>query len=308
MSEQPAIALFTEVDQTRDPRFFTRFLDAGNALPTIRASKPLILDGLRLQGGEAVLDAGCGMGADVFDLAQRVGPAGRVVGIDVSEVMIAEARRRAAGLQLPVEFEVGDAQQLRFADARFDACRTERMLMHVPDAERAFSELVRVTRAGGRVAVFDFDWDTLVIDSPVRETTRAVVRSFSDSNPPRVDWSAAATPLPRGWDDGGERAAANHHDGLRVRPVAVRGPFDPDAAGRRPLACRGRTVVAPVASGQRGRQLLHCYDGLRRLRHEALATRPAGDPRWIPTTVAVVSYSLLGEAGPGWFRYSRGVT
>jgi ubiquinone/menaquinone biosynthesis C-methylase UbiE len=143
MSEQPAVAFFTEVDQTRDPSFFTRFLDAGNALPTIRASKPLLLDGLRLQGGETVLDAGCGMGADVFDIAQRVGKVGRVVGIDVSEVMIAEARRRAAALQLPIEFEVGDAQRLRFADATFDACRTERMLMHVPDAERAFTELVR---------------------------------------------------------------------------------------------------------------------------------------------------------------------
>lgn len=181
MSERQAIGLFTEVDRTQDPGFFTRFLDEGNNIPDIRASKPVILDGLHLRGGETVLDAGCGMGADVIEIAQRVGPTGRVIGIDVSEVMIAEAQRRTASLGLSIEVEVGDAQQLRFPDGMFDACRTERMLEHVPDAERALTELVRVTRPGGCLAVFDFDLDTVVIDNPYRDTTRAVVRSFSDS-------------------------------------------------------------------------------------------------------------------------------
>ena len=57
--------------------------------------------------------------------------------------MILESRRRAVARGLPAEFEVGDAQAVRFADATFDACRTERVLMHVPDAERAFAEMVR---------------------------------------------------------------------------------------------------------------------------------------------------------------------
>jgi ubiquinone/menaquinone biosynthesis C-methylase UbiE len=51
---------------------------------------------------------------------------------------------------LPVEFVIDDAQALHFEDASFDACRTERMLMHVSDAERAFAEMVRVIRRGGR--------------------------------------------------------------------------------------------------------------------------------------------------------------
>ena len=58
--------------------------------------------------------------------------------------MILKARRRAVARGFPAGFEVGDAQAVRFADATFDACRTERMLMHVPDAERAFAEMVRV--------------------------------------------------------------------------------------------------------------------------------------------------------------------
>jgi len=114
-------------------------------------------------------------------MARLVGSTGRVVGVDISETMIDEARRRTGSLGLPVEFEVGDCQELAFDDATFDACRSERMLMHVPDAELALAEMVRVTRPGGRVSVFDFDWDTMVIDSPDRGVTRAVVRSFSDS-------------------------------------------------------------------------------------------------------------------------------
>lgn len=186
------VTLFTEVDQTSDPDFFIRFLDRGNALPSIVQSKPIILDGLQLSSGSRVLDLGCGMGADVFDIAQRVGSAGSATGVDVSEVMIAQARKRAEGLNLPVSFEVADAQALRFEDATFDACRTERMLMHVPDPELALSEMVRVTKPSGRISVLDFDWDTFVIDSPDKATTRAVVTAFSDGI--RNGWIGRALP------------------------------------------------------------------------------------------------------------------
>lgn len=174
------ITHFTAVDQTRDPAFFARFLDEANKLPAIVASKPIIIDGLRLRGAERVLDVGCGMGADVFDLVARVGTAGHVTGVDVSASLIEEARRRAEGRNLSVTFEVGDAQALRFEDGAFDAVRTERMLMHVPDADRAFAEMARVLRPGERMAVFDFDWETQFCDSPHREVTRKIAESFCD--------------------------------------------------------------------------------------------------------------------------------
>ena len=170
---------FTIVDRTKDPDFYRRFLDAGNALPAIRESKSVILDGLRLAPGRRVLDVGCGMGDDVFAIAERVGPSGSVVGADVSEAMIEEARRRTpAGA--PVSFQVADARALPFPDGAFDGVRAERLLMHVPEVPRAVAEMARVVRPGGRVSVFDFDWDTMVIDGADRDTTRAVVRSFSD--------------------------------------------------------------------------------------------------------------------------------
>jgi len=181
MTTRDDITFFSTVDRTRDPDFFKRFLDEGNKIPGIIASKPIIIAGLQLTGSEKVLDLGCGLGDDAFELARLVRSGGRVVGVDVSESMINTARDRAAAQNLAVEFEIGDAQALRFADASFDACRTERMLMHVPDADRAFAEMVRVIRRGGRLAVFDFDWETQIVDSPYVETTRLITRSFCDS-------------------------------------------------------------------------------------------------------------------------------
>ena len=76
------ITLFSSVDHTKEPDFFKRFLDEGNKNPGIVASKPIILAGLHLSGGEKVLDAGCGLGDDTFEIAQIVGSRGRAVGTD----------------------------------------------------------------------------------------------------------------------------------------------------------------------------------------------------------------------------------
>lgn len=178
MSEE--ITRFTDVDQTKDPLFFTRFLDEANKIPSVVASKPIILEGLQLRGGERVLDVGCGMGADVFEIAPLVSSNGHVTGVDVSAAMIDEARRRAEGRGLPVSFEVRDSQALRFETSSFDAVRSERMLMHVPNAELALSEMSRVLKPGGRMSVFDFDWETQFCDSPYKETTRKITQSFCD--------------------------------------------------------------------------------------------------------------------------------
>ena len=177
----PHTNLFTQVDRTEDPDFFVRFMDEAQKPVAIQASKRLMMQRSAVTSGDAVLDVGCGPGSDLFDIVERVGPAGRLVGLDASEVMIVEARRRAKERGLPVTFEVGEATALPFPDGTFDVCRAARLLEHLADPAAALSELVRVTRPDGRIVVFDFDWDTLVIDHPDKQTTRTVVLSYSDS-------------------------------------------------------------------------------------------------------------------------------
>lgn len=178
---------------TLDHGFQIRFLDAGNALPGIRALKPLMLEQLALRRGMHVLELGCGAGDDVRAFARRVGPEGWVAGIDASPPMVAEAARRSVGRNLAVEFSVGDALALAFEDGSFDRVRIERLLMHV-DGEPAavLRESARVLRPGGRVVVFDFDWDALVIEGADRELTRRIVRSYADAI--RNGWVGRALP------------------------------------------------------------------------------------------------------------------
>ena len=137
---------------------------------------------LDLKPGTVVLDVGCGSGVVTRAMAQRVVPGGRVVGIDASPAMIEIARELAdkSGLGERIEFRSEDCRALRLADAMFDLSFAATTLAHVPDAARALSEMVRVTRPGGRVAVFDFDSDSTLIAHPDRDLTRRIVRAFSD--------------------------------------------------------------------------------------------------------------------------------
>lgn len=190
---------FTTVDDTTDPDLFIRWMDEVGDLPDIGQTRAAAVDALRLSAGDAVLDIGCGTGDVAAGLAPLVSPGGRVVGIDASETMVREARRRTEGRGLRVEVQVGDAQNLPFDDGTFDACRAERVLVHVPDAKRALAEMARVTRSGGRIAVVDIDADATLIDGSDRALTRTIVSTLADSY--RNGWIGRQ--LPRLFSDAG---------------------------------------------------------------------------------------------------------
>jgi SAM-dependent methyltransferase len=105
-----------------------------------------------------VLDVGCGTGLTPCYLAQTIGC--RVVGVDLSERMIAWSRRRArrARLDGQVIFAVADAQCLPFADRAFDAVICESVTAFVADKPRAVREYTRVVRPGGYVGLMEGTW------------------------------------------------------------------------------------------------------------------------------------------------------
>jgi ubiquinone/menaquinone biosynthesis C-methylase UbiE len=96
------------------------------------------LDLLQLTPGERVLDVGCGTGVATRAVARRVAPAGRVVGIDPSPVMLAVAREIAEreGVAELVDLQVGDARALPVEDASFDVVLAITALSHTTDADR----------------------------------------------------------------------------------------------------------------------------------------------------------------------------
>ncbi len=171
---------FSDVDRTNDADYFIRFLDEASADESFQAYKQHSFALLDLQPGQHVLEVGCGTGEDARALAQRVAPGGRVVAVDGSQSMIATARRRAEGCGLPVEFQAGDAHQLPFADESFDASRADRIFMHLHSPPRALAEMVRVTRPGGRVLVYEVDFETTTVDVPDRTRTRKIVNIWCD--------------------------------------------------------------------------------------------------------------------------------
>jgi ubiquinone/menaquinone biosynthesis C-methylase UbiE len=176
-----SIAGYRDVDAAADPAAYFDFLDsvAGAFNEVISGS----IEQLRVRLGHAVLDVGCGHGASATLLAQRVGPSGRVVGLDASRAMIAEARRRFVHSALPVAFHVGDALALPFENASFDAARSDRVFMFLDDPGRALAELVRITKPGGRIVVTEGDIGSHVVDALDVATTRTVLAALAERSP-----------------------------------------------------------------------------------------------------------------------------
>ena len=127
----------------------------------------------QLHPSEEVLDVGCGTGPLAIIAQGHVGRAGRVVGIDPSRQMIAQARRKAKRANRPVDFQVGVIEQLVFPDQSFDVVLSTFMLHHLPDdlKRQGLADIVRVLKPGGRLFVLDLEghsgpWKSRLADLP----------------------------------------------------------------------------------------------------------------------------------------------
>jgi len=112
------------------------------------------IDRLSLATGSSVLDVGCGSGASAGPAAIRVGPQGRVIGIDLAERLLAIARSKSAAQNLQnVEFQRADMTALGYPDASFDAVVSVFSIFFVSDMVSQVRELWRVLRPGGKLAI-----------------------------------------------------------------------------------------------------------------------------------------------------------
>ena len=128
-----------------------------------------------LHEGETVLDLGSGGGADVLISARRVGPAGKAIGLDMTDEMLELARANAAAAGVDnVEFVKGYIEEIPLPDASVDVVISNCVINLSADKRRVLAETARVLRPGGRFAVSD-----VIADPDMDEATRADMQEWT---------------------------------------------------------------------------------------------------------------------------------
>jgi SAM-dependent methyltransferase len=156
--------------------------DFARVAPIVQVVADRLVDSVDVRPGDRVLDVACGSGNAAIAAARRFA---EVTGIDFVSALLERGRTRAAAEFLGVEFVEADVQELPFDDGSFDVVLSTFGAMFAPDQARAASELVRVTRRGGKIGMANWVPDSFVGDL-FRATTRYVP----------VQWEL---PSPFGW-------------------------------------------------------------------------------------------------------------
>jgi ubiquinone/menaquinone biosynthesis C-methylase UbiE len=243
-------ANFERVNQLTTDASVIEFLEVTEALAFTQDCKSRMRTLAPPAAGAHVLDVGCGLGHEIRRLGAIAGASGRAVGLDANAVAIAEARRRVAAVRDAPEFFHGSAEQMPFDDASFDLVRAERVAEYVDSPPAMFAEMARVLRAGGRMAVFDFDYSGSIVDAADRRIAEQVQRIVAGAVP--NPWIGGA--LRRCLVNAGLRE-------VRIEPISFVMPFELYYAMTAPAlsaaAASGRIDARALAQWWAGLQHAH---------------------------------------------------
>jgi ubiquinone/menaquinone biosynthesis C-methylase UbiE len=170
----------------------TAQVEAIYATPDVAATRIAAFRAASPRLGQTVVDVGCGPGFLVHELAKAVGPEGQVIGVDISDTMLALARRRCAGLN-HVRLENAEARDLPLANEALDVACALQVYGYVKELDEALEELRRVVRPGGHVVILDTDFSNIVWESQHRPRMQKVMRAYDG----HVAWPDLPRILPR---------------------------------------------------------------------------------------------------------------
>ena len=135
---------------------------------------------MNLSPGDIVLDIGCGIGVDAYNIAEIVGRKGKVIGLDNDPEMINNATENFTAMNL--EFTIGNVKELPFPDGYFDSVRAEKLFQVLPPDlgfDNVIQEIIRVTKKGGMIILVDTDWGSASLDYEKEELTKRLLDFFA---------------------------------------------------------------------------------------------------------------------------------
>jgi SAM-dependent methyltransferase len=195
--EQDGISLkgFTSRSHKGELQSYISALESFNQIEQLQELKRLGHERTGIAAGAHVLEVGCGFGLETLRLFRLAAPGGGVAGCDLSSDFLVEARHRASATGANIVLAQARAEALPYSEKSFDIVWAERVLIYVPDTSRAISEMRRVLRPGGRVALVEPDISTSTVNVRDRGLLRRVMGHEADRNvshgwlPGRLRWT-----------------------------------------------------------------------------------------------------------------------
>lgn len=147
--------------------------------PDVENQRNDFIKALNPQQNQKILDVGSGPGFLANEISQSIGQSGLICGIDISKPLLDIAKSNYQD-RTDIEFHFGDASKIPFKTDDFDTVVSTQVLEYVPDVDAALLEFKRVLKPGGKVALLDTDWDSIVWHSSDAQRMNRVLKVWEE--------------------------------------------------------------------------------------------------------------------------------